>query len=140
MGAKFLNIELEVISRSDLSGLAKGLGNNFLPNFCGRPETHGDYLLSGNVFLEHWDYQENGIPDANQIALGLCDLVEKLGSSEILIWNGAKDRVFDIGLETNPNSEVGLEMLEPATMARIAKLGARLAVSVYAIKIEENKS
>jgi hypothetical protein len=138
MGAKFFNIELEVISKLDLSDLVKGLGGLFVQNYCGQTGEHGDYFLAGSVVLPNWNYEENGEPDAEAIGDGLCTVIEQLGSQEKSLWYTAEDRVFDIGLEANLDRRVVVDLLSSHTLARIAELGARLAVSVYTVEIENN--
>lgn len=126
MGADFINIELEVRNSSDLSALAAAFGKKFSPNYCGQV-SHGKYLLSG-AFAGAG--RPGGSPDA--IASGLCKMIRELKPSARRIWNNASDRVFDVGLDVTTDRKAIVDLFSNRTVADIGKLGARIAVSVYA--------
>ena len=130
MGAEFRNIELEVRASADLSSLGKALGKRFLVNYCGKV-SRGEYLLSGA-----FDHPLRASPE--YIALGLCKLIQKLKGGAKRLWINADDRVFDIGLDATRRGDVGLELFGTSTLNQIAKIEARLAVSVYPWDLKTN--
>ena len=134
MGATFINIELEVRAPFALDGLAESFGEQFVANYCGRIGPR-KYLLSGSCFSQR--SRANG-PDG--IALALCRMINRLPPSAKKVWKRASDRVFDVGLDANLDRRVIVDLLEPKTLAQIAKVGARLAVSVYTLDIEAERT
>jgi hypothetical protein len=130
LGATYLNIELEVRASVDLKRLSAGMGTEFLVNYCD-PVEPGTFLLSGSI--SPIDVNDRG-PDAT--AIRLCDLVEQLPIDARELWNNATDRVLDIGLDANLDRHCIVNLLAPETLMRIAKIAARLAVSVYAVGLE----
>lgn len=130
MGANYLNIELEVRAPFDLQQLRDAFGDGLSLNYCGETEP-GSFLLAGG--LAGYDGPN---PSPNTTATGLCELIESLPESAKALWIRADDRVLDVGLEANFDRQVTLNLLTPETAGRIANVGARLAVSVYATHLE----
>lgn len=128
MGATFINIELEVRASFDLAELAEAFGKKFTINYCGK-STQNKYLLSGSL--------DNYPATPDEVATGLCKLVKRLNPSAKKIWKKASDRVFDIGLDVNLDNRVIVDLFRPETILQIAKVNARLAVSVYAVDLEK---
>jgi hypothetical protein len=120
--SRFLNVDLEIFSKSDLQSLAAALG----------PKVHIHYLgTEFGLFKAYLDLtQQPRTPESG--ILRLCKLVQKLPPSERAIWNAAKSRSFDIGIEA-PNrgrhywSAVGSEAIRAA-----AEMNAQIAITVYA--------
>lgn len=130
MGAEFLNIELEVRAPFDLLPLLTSMGDAFSPNYCAAVKG-GIFMLSGALS----DYR---VKTVEAKAAGLCSLIEGLPPRARKLWEQARDRVFDIGVDATTDPQVVLELLTPRTMSRIAKVNARLAVSVYTAKLQEH--
>jgi hypothetical protein len=131
MGASFMNIELEVRATHDLKPLLEALGEDFSVNYCDEVES-GRFLLAG----AHVD--GGGIDSTpEETASKLCDLIEALPDSGKEFWIKADDRVLDVGLEANLDHKVIVDLFRPETIARISSLNARIAVSVYALDLEE---
>lgn len=130
MGATYLNIELEVRASYDLKELCAALGPTFVANYCDSPEP-SKFFLSGSIVLPDTSDRE---PDCT--AVGLCHLVEHLSCEARKLWDEANDRVFDIGLDANLDRRCIVDLLASETLARMAKIGVRLAVSVYALDLE----
>ena len=129
MGADFITIELEVRATFPLDALKVALGKGFSTGFCGELEPR-KYFLSGTF------YQGRAkTPDA--VAARFCKIIEALSPTTKKLWLRAKDRVFDAGLDANSSRRVIIDLYTPETLARMAKLRLRAAVSVYTITLEE---
>lgn len=125
MGAKYLNVDLEVRSRADLLALKEQLGSAIDLMFYGETDP-GNFLLSVEA-------QGSGLLGSNPdgTANALCELVERLEGSARELWDSADDRVFDVGFEGVSDSRIAEPLLSPATLMRIGRLNARVAISVY---------
>lgn len=130
MGTKFLNIELEVRAVRVLEPLLQSFSEEFLVNYCDEIEP-GKFFLSGA-------HACGGLPGScpDEAASKLCDLIEGLSGIAKELWDTADDRVMDVGLDANLDRNVIIDLFSPETMARIARLNSRIAVSVYTLDIE----
>ena len=127
MGAEFITIELEVRASFELEQLCDTLGDDFTMNFCGKIR-RGRYLLSGSLAN---DFR---LETPNAIAVGLCELIEKLPTKGKKLWRLADDRVFDFGLKANNDPKIVVDLVDVTTVGRMAKNGLRLAVSIYPVR------
>jgi len=116
----FLNVDVEIFSKSDLQPLVAALGHKVMVHYLG-PEfrKHKAYLCLAGAQPKT---PENGI-------LRYCKLIQKLPPKERALWDTAKSRSFDIGIEA-PKQEtyywaaVGSEAIR-------AEVGAQIAITVY---------
>jgi hypothetical protein len=131
MGAKYLNVDVEVFSRSDLVPLREGLGDDVSVHYCGESEP-GNFLLAmelaGSIALDS--------PGPDRTAKGFCGLIESLTGPAREAWESAYDRVFDIGYDAVLDRACGQPVLSPTTLQQIGSLNARLALSVYTMHLE----
>ncbi len=121
MKAHFLNVDLEIRSKSPLKSLAKAFGKQVAILYCGT-EGRGRYLLA----IESGSHSKSAVVAAN----ALCKIVENLPPSARKVWDSAQAR-FDFGYELRPGERMLNFSLPPNLIARIAKLGAHLAVTCY---------
>jgi hypothetical protein len=126
----FLNVDLEIFSKSDLKPLVAALAKSVMVHYLGREfRKNKAYLcLAGR----QPETPERGI-------LRYCKLIQKLPPQERAIWDAAKSRSFDIGIvspkrETYYWSAVGSEAIRAA-----AEVGAQIAITVYGpMKVTRN--
>jgi hypothetical protein len=118
----FLNVDLEIFSKSDLKPLVAALGNRVMVHYLGQE------FLKNKAYLCLAGSQpktpESGI-------LRYCKLIEKLPPGERALWDTAESRSFDIGIEAPKRktyywSAVGSEAIRAA-----AEVGAQIAITVY---------
>jgi hypothetical protein len=122
LNVKFLNVDLDVYSRSDLQPLVSGFGDKVFALYVGRER--GTY--SANLELAGYE------PSADSTIRTFCELVRALPKTERAMWNAAKRREFNVGLQA------GLEPLtcdefriETQTLKAVAELGGVIVLSVY---------
>ena len=122
--ADYINVDLEVRSRTNLQPLADALSR---PLFCLHVGgSKGDFLATF----------ENG---AGAARTGTADLaivrlvraVDSLSPEMKRHWTKARDRVFDIGLAKASGSKPFQLSLTPATVAAVVRLKARIALTFY---------
>ena len=118
----FLNVDIDLKSVADPEPLVQALGRVVL---CQRV---------GRVGRAHWvrfmlSRQPTSPTDA---ILGFAKLMAKLPDDRRAIWNKAKSKEFDIGIEGGFEPFSAEWVLEPRVIEAIAELGARLRITVYA--------
>ena len=118
---KYLNVDLEIRSRSDLMPLVKALSASALLLHAGRIRS---------TFLASFETPGLNLPPDRAIKW-LADAVSALPPSARKFWKGARDRVFDIGVAASSGQHFFALALRPETLKTIAKLNARLAFTVY---------
>ena len=115
----YANVDLVLKANEDLSPLVSALGENVVALNAGR--------MPGNEAI--LEVHHEGGPEGAINAF--CDLVDSLPSEARALWERCKERTFDVvynaGVEPWPfKSNFG-----PETLARAAKVGATLTVSIY---------
>ena len=124
--AHFLNVDLEIGSRSSLAPLTAELAanRNVVELFVGR------VLGLGRAHYEVVSRNET----ADAIARDLVRLVENLSPQARRCWDRASVRDFNVGIQSSTATTPHLlELaLEAKTVAAIAELGGRVVITVYA--------
>jgi len=118
----FLNVDLEIFSKSDLQPLVTALGSNVHVHYVG---------TEFRLFKAYLDLTKQPKTPESGI-LRLCKIIQKLAPSARAIWDAAKSRSFDIGIEAPIRgnhywSAVGSEAIRAA-----AEVNAQIAITVYA--------
>lgn len=119
--ARFLNVDLEIRSRSDLAPLAKALSRRLI------------VLHAGKVGREHLlSLEVSGLSlHTDAVIRRFARLIASLPPAVRALWARARDRVFDIGIETASGKTTFVLTLEPETIQTVARLNARIALTVY---------
>jgi hypothetical protein len=117
---RFLNVDLEVRSSTDLQPLIDGLGEDVMNLHAGK--VHDHYLAT---------FEATVAGDANQLVGYLCGLVDALGPDARRSWDEASSKVFDMGYEAGVGPKSYESNLRPETVAAIARVGAAIRVTVY---------
>lgn len=118
----FLNVDLDIESKSPLRSLARALGDKVSVMFSGR--MNGSYCLF--VETAGAERSQDGIINA------LCTLIERLPGNARHAWNAAHRKEFDLGYEaTLFSQQANRFVVRPSTLRRVASLGATLAVTIY---------
>jgi hypothetical protein len=118
--AHFLNVDLDIRSKSELAPILKEFGRRVALMHCGPVGPR--HLLAVETAKQYKD------PDSTTHAL--CDLVDALSPSARRLWDSA-DKQFDIGYEWAPGLNTSQFSLRPDTLLRVARLGARLTITHY---------
>ena len=118
----FLNVDLDIYSRQDLEALVNALGKKVIVLYAGRlRRTHRAHLELAKT-----------TKTADATIRGLCALIAALPNVERDLWNAAKVRDFNIGVQacTQPHSTEFA--LSAETLKASHELGARIVFTVYA--------
>ncbi|HTL17158.1 MAG TPA: hypothetical protein VL793_07970 [Patescibacteria group bacterium] len=120
MTAQYLNVDLDIRSKSNLDSLLIEMGRKVAVMHCG--PVGNRYLLAVETAASHKD------PDSS--IHGLCDIIEEFSRSAREMWDDAVKQ-FDVGFEWKPRERASNFSLRPDTLQRMAKLGATLTVTHY---------
>ena len=121
---EYLNVDLEVFSRESLATFVKGLGRSVHVLHEGR------WGRRHAACLELWS---SGCgEEAEVIIRRMLRLLTRMPRSAKILWNRAQVRQFNIGIQAAAKSRAFELHVRPDTLQAMARLGARLVVTVYA--------
>jgi len=121
MDIQYLNTDLEIESKSDLSRIVEEFGEDVLVLHHGeiRGYQHASFSIAG------------GSTDADSTINSLCTLIEQLPADVREIWDGCCSRIFDIGYESGTSPQNFRSEIRAATIQRVAKIGASVVITIY---------
>lgn len=126
--AEFLNVDLDVYSRSDLQPLVDGFGKKVIDLYVGR-ERRGY-----SAHLELAGFQSSS---ANATIRAFCTLVRALPKTERELWNDARAREFSVGVQAGRQPFASDFRIEAQTIKAVAELGAAIVLTVYGSEMAE---
>jgi hypothetical protein len=117
----FLNVDLDITSRSKLDSLARAMGKKVI------------VLHSGSMSRQHILVLESARshkgPDAAIHAL--CDVIESLPPAAWRDWTVARKKDFNVGYELRTSDRSLCFTLRPDTLQRLVNVGATLTLTCY---------
>jgi hypothetical protein len=117
-------VDLDIISRSSLERLASAMGSQAFVLYVG---AHGrTYRARLELAVFH-----RGM-SADRTIAGLVRIVERLPRVQRRLWDAAVSREFNIGIEAGLQPHCFELRLKPSTVQSVGRIGATLAVTVYA--------
>ena len=121
MAVRYLNTDLDIESKSDLSRIVEEFGDDVIVLHHGeiRGYQRASFEIAGNS------------TDADAVMNSFCTLVEELPKEVREIWDGCVSRVFDIGYESGTSPQNFRSEIRASTIERIARIGASIAITIY---------
>ena len=131
MGVQYLNTDLEIESKSDLSKIVEELGEDVTVLHHGemRGYQHASFEIAGGSSR-----------DADAIINSFCTLVEGLSKEVREIWDGCVSRVFDVGYESGTSPQSFQSEIRASTIQRVAEIGASIVITIYPLPREESET
>ena len=123
MKPEYINSDLELRSKTDISGLVSTLSRHLFVPFNRRENTK--YLATFEII------NINSKPDT--IANRFCKVIENLSAKDRAAWKKCLSRNLDLGFQSGHGTKIGTAILSADTIGRLAKLNINIAVSVYPI-------
>ena len=117
----YLNTDLEIESREDLSPIVGYFGKDVMVLF------HGEAMGFRRAVFEIAGLAA----DADTVINHFCMLAESLPERERAIWNHCSRKICDIGYEGGTHPRAFRSEIRPETVERIAKLGVAIFVTIY---------
>jgi hypothetical protein len=120
----YVNVDLDIYSRVALQGLVEAMGEDALVLYvAGRGQRHEAHLELAS--------SPRGMT-ADRTIIGLTQLVTRLPPRYRRIWDSAKSREFNVGIEAGL-APLAFELrLSPRTVEAVTKVGGAVVVTVYA--------
>jgi len=118
----FLNVDLDIFSRTNLKPIHAEVEKHVLVLYFGPINKSGKHLLS----IENSHFFKTPEPAINR----LCSIIENFSESSRRMWQRSR-RQFHIGYELRKNEKLSYVAINPKTLKRIAALGAELKVTFY---------
>jgi|SRR5579863_6213765 len=119
----FMDVALEIFSRSDLQPLAAALGANVQVFYVGK-----EFGLFKAYFYPGRGRQ-NKTPESG--ILRYCRLVKKLPPSKRKMWNAAESRSLDIGIQAPTKGRRYWSAIGQEAVRAAAEVDAQIAISVF---------
>jgi hypothetical protein len=124
----FANVEFELECHLSLTPLLNEIGHMICIH-------HHDRRENGNDFAS-FDVEGSGLDwDVDTTISKFCDLVEGLSPEANDIWLGCAKRELDIGFESGDSARVYEGRIENKTLARVAKIGATIEITIYPVDL-----
>jgi hypothetical protein len=126
--SQFLNVDLDVISNSDLKPLVEAMEDRIIVLYVGRVKRH---------YEAHLELVGSPLPSAmhlknpEMLILGFCRLIQGLPLQARKLWDSAKTRSFDIGIEARGPMHYYWFALTPKAIEAALEINAQIAVTVY---------
>jgi hypothetical protein len=110
---RYLNVDLEIESKSDLSKIVEEFGDDVSVLYCGemRGYQHASFEISANI------------ADADETINHFCLLVEGL----------PKDAREDVGFESGTSPQNFRSEIRASTVQRVAAIGASIIITIYPV-------
>jgi hypothetical protein len=118
----FIEVDLEIVSARDLRPLVDALGEQVCELHVGRLGRRYHARLEANRLVR----------DADAAIGELCRLIRALPPEARALWDGARVRDFDIGIQVVDAPSAPRFVLKERTVRAVAELGGRITATVYA--------
>ena len=128
----YINTDLELSSKEDLSSIASELGNRIY--VLVNEKVNNEYRLNFECSLEGY---KDGEPLHLQTLAELLNIIDSLSKESKNKLAICHRRVLDIGYDSAPKGFLYTN-IPNAILARIVNLGFDLNVSIYGNEIEKN--
>ena len=119
----FMNVDLDVLSRAPLDPLAKAFGSAVSVLYIGGEK---------RFFEAHFELADWHDKDADALIQGFVDLVRRLPPSVRTLWNGAKSREFNLGIQSALKPHCHELRLATRTLEAVARVRGAVVITTYA--------
>lgn len=121
---QFLNVDLELESKHDISALVGDLEKRALVLHYDQDETRHLARIEAK--------EDNATPD--QAINALCELIESCSKAALKQWLSCSRRTFDLGFNSGHTPKCFNEALHADTLLRISAIGAGIEFTLYGLE------
>lgn len=119
----FMNVDFDVLSGSPLQPLATAFGRAVSVLYVGR---------EGRLYGAHFELADSYEKDADALMQEFVDLVRGLPPNVRKLWNGAKSRNFNVGIQSALKPHCHELRLTAETLAAVARVRGSVVITTYA--------
>ena len=123
MQVRYLNTDLVIESKNDLSLIVQEFGEDVIVLHCG--EARGYQLASFEISID--------IAGVDETINQFCALVEALTQEAREVWDGCCTRVMDVGYESGTSPHNLRSEIRASTIQRVAAIGASIVITIYSL-------
>ncbi|MEW6367270.1 MAG: hypothetical protein AB1714_21780 [Acidobacteriota bacterium] len=123
---RFLNVDVDVLSKVSLEPLLAALGSKILPLYVGR---------EGRYYSAHFELAASSDEDVDKVTRRLAGLIAGLRGAARKLWKEARTRGFNVGIQGGINPRMQEIAIEEDTVNLVARVGGRIVVTTYAAEI-----
>jgi hypothetical protein len=129
---KYLNVDLDIFARVPLKELVNSIGKEAIVLYVGgerrKYEAHLELASSGTDMT------------ADRTIIGLTRLVKRLPPRYRKVWDSARSREFNIGIEGGLQPHSFEVRLDRRTVDAVSEVGGALVITVYAPVLDAAKT
>ncbi|AZZ99742.1 hypothetical protein [Pseudoalteromonas sp. R3] len=118
---QFLNVDLELESKQDISALVADLKKNAVVLHYDQDEYRQLARIEASAQVTSPDKAINH----------LCELIESCSKAALKQWLGCSKRTFDIGFSCGEQPKCYSQALHVDTLLRISAIGAGMEITLY---------
>ena len=121
MYVQYLNVDLEIESKNDLSEIVQEFGDDVSVLYCGevRGYQHASFEIPANT------------AGADETINRFCSLVEELSPEARELWDDCCSRVMDVGYQSGTSPQNFRSEIRASTVQRVAAIGASIVITIY---------
>ena len=131
MPTHYINVDLDIYSRVSLKGLVDAMGE--------KASVLGIFG-EGRKHEVHVSWRSSHGMSVDQTIIGLTRLVKRLPPRYRKVWDSAKSREFNIGIEAGLKPHSFELRLAQRTVDALREVGGTFVITVYAPVLEEAKT
>jgi hypothetical protein len=124
----FLNVDVDVWSRTSLQPLVDALGEKVDLHYLGS---------EGEKQSAHFSLARSYGKDADRLTRHLAGLVKRLPPAARKHWNHARARDFNIGIQGGQRPFSHELSLEAETLKLVADVDGRIVITTYGLPVEQ---
>lgn len=119
----FMNVDLDVLSGSPLEPLATAFDRAVSVLYVGR---------EGRLYGAHFELADSYEKDADALMQEFVELVRRLPPSVRKLWNGAKSRNFNVGIQSALKPHCHELRLTAETLEAVSRVRGSVVITTYA--------
>ena len=121
---QFLNVDLELESKQDISALVNDLQKNAVVLHYDKDDYRQLARIEANVNVSSPDKAINH----------LCELIESCSKGALKQWLSCSKRTFDLGFNSGVSPKCYSQALHVDTLLRISAIGAGIEITIYPVE------
>lgn len=120
MEIRYLNTDLDIESKNDLTSIVEDFGEDVIVLH------HGE--MRG---YQHARFETCESLDADGVINSFCLFVEQMPKEVREIWDGCVSRVFNLGYESGSSPQNFRSEIRASTIQRVAEIAASIVITIY---------